>query len=124
MKTRLLCCFLSLCAVLSAAEVVVINSTGAAVLVDGKSVAAGATATVTTSDGTPYVQASTHSAVVEVIDGTRIEVDAQDVSTATPLSSYLAIIMKGFFVGMGFELGGLALALVRRIGSGTGMAAD
>lgn len=124
MKLRFVICFFALCASVAAAQVRVINSSSGVVEVDSVPIAAGTVATVVSDDGTPYVEAAGHSAIVEVLNGTVIEVDDQDVTTATPLSSYQPVFMKGFWTGMGFELFGLLLAIMRKVRAGTGMAND
>lgn len=119
---RTLCIFCVLVGI-AVAEVVTVSNFGAsAILVDGQSVAASSTDSISTSGTVVVVELPGGARVIEVREGTVIVVDDSTVTAVTPLSAHYGTFLKGFWTGLGFELFGLLLVLVRKMrGGGTGM---
>lgn len=120
MKTLLL---LILLAVGVRADVLVYNYRAESADVEGTSVAANSSATVTNTASTVkvlYGSSLDSAQVVEVVDGTVISVGQNGVTAGTPLSSWIEIFVKGFFTACVWEAFGLLLRTVRAVKSTTG----
>jgi len=118
MKTTILV-FL-LCAVGLRADLLVTNLRSEAALVEGVTVNAGATQTVTSTNTVPtvaYGPSLEFAATFEAVDGTTVLIGENGVTSATPLSSWVEIFMKGFFVGAVWETMGLLFRVVSALKS-------
>jgi len=121
MKTTLLYLILT-CA--SLADVLVYNRSQDDCIIDNTTVVPALTDSSVVFDSTSVVVGYGftyyNSQAVDVVDGSIIVVGDNGVSVTTPLSSWVEIFMKGFFVGALWEAMGLLFRAVRAIKSQRG----
>lgn len=110
-------------AVSAGADIQIWNSSSGAVQVYEDVVPAGHVVNLVYDESTVIVTTANRTQVFEVLDGTRLVVDDVGVTKATPLRSYLEVILRGFFFGLSVELFGWLVRVLRasrsRIGEPT-----
>lgn len=105
--------------VTASADIELRNSSGGDVWIQGTAYGAGNH--LVPFPGDPVsIETPTRVVVVECLDGMVISADAVGVTSAVPRSVYLEILFRGFWFGLGLELFGMLIRVVRAMKSPRG----